>query len=71
MAEQVLTAVRTAPGTTELRELARPDGVVVVPRERADRVLDASRARAAREARLRERLGRKGLTYVDDQEPRA
>jgi 4-hydroxy-4-methyl-2-oxoglutarate aldolase len=61
--------------------VADDDGVVVVPRERAAEVLDASRAREKKEAAsreryrrgelsldlhdMRERLARKGLTYVD------
>jgi 4-hydroxy-4-methyl-2-oxoglutarate aldolase len=61
--------------------VADDDGVVVVPRRRAGEVLDASQAREEREAALRERyargelgldvnsmrerLARKGLTYVD------
>jgi 4-hydroxy-4-methyl-2-oxoglutarate aldolase len=64
--------------------IADDDGVVVVPRGRAQQVLDASRAREEREAairaryragelgldmqNMRERLAAKGLTYVD-QEP--
>jgi 4-hydroxy-4-methyl-2-oxoglutarate aldolase len=61
--------------------VADDDGVVVVPRERAAEVLDASRAREKKEALsrerylrgelsldlhdMRERLAHKGLTYVD------
>jgi 4-hydroxy-4-methyl-2-oxoglutarate aldolase len=61
--------------------VADDDGVVVVPRGRAQQVLDASRAREEREAgvrgryrdgelgldvqNMRERLVAKGLTYVD------
>jgi 4-hydroxy-4-methyl-2-oxoglutarate aldolase len=61
--------------------VADDDGVVVVPRDRAAEVLDASRAREKKEALsrerylrgelsldlhdMRERLARKGLTYVD------
>jgi 4-hydroxy-4-methyl-2-oxoglutarate aldolase len=61
--------------------VADDDGVVVVPREKAAAVLDASRAREQKEAAARERylrgelsldlhdmrarLARKGLTYVD------
>jgi 4-hydroxy-4-methyl-2-oxoglutarate aldolase len=61
--------------------VADDDGVVVVPRSQAPAVLDASRARAAREAEsrkryaagelsldvsgMRERLAEKGLRYVD------
>ena len=61
--------------------VADDDGVVVVPREGADAVLAASRARAEREeasrqryaagelsldvSRMRERLAEKGLRYVD------
>ena len=64
--------------------VADDDGVVVVPRERAADVLEASRGREEKEAAsreryqrgelsldvggMRERLARKGLTYVD-QEP--
>ena len=64
--------------------VADDDGVVVVPRGRAPQVLDASRAREEKEAvtraryangelgldvnAMRERLARKGLTYID-QEP--
>jgi len=63
--------------------LADDDGVVVVPRADADRVLAASRAREEKEARsreryargelsldvqdMRERLARKGLSYVDQE----
>jgi 4-hydroxy-4-methyl-2-oxoglutarate aldolase len=63
--------------------VADDDGVVVVPRERAAEVLDASRARADKEAAarkryeagelsldtygMREALGQKGLRYVDQQ----
>jgi 4-hydroxy-4-methyl-2-oxoglutarate aldolase len=61
--------------------VADDDGVVVVPRQQAGSVLDASRARAAREeasrkryaagelsldvSNMRERLAEKGLRYVD------
>jgi 4-hydroxy-4-methyl-2-oxoglutarate aldolase len=61
--------------------VADDDGVVVVPRERASEVLDASRARAGKEEEsrrryaagelsldvqgMREELERKGLRYVD------
>ncbi|GHH83738.1 4-carboxy-4-hydroxy-2-oxoadipate aldolase/oxaloacetate decarboxylase [Streptomyces sulfonofaciens] len=61
--------------------IADDDGVVTVPRRAADRVLEASRAREAKEAAsreryargelgldvnaMRDRLARKGLTYVD------
>lgn len=61
--------------------VADDDGVVVVPRERAANVLDASRTRDEKEAAsrrryeageisldvhsMRDRLARKGLTYVD------
>jgi 4-hydroxy-4-methyl-2-oxoglutarate aldolase len=61
--------------------VADDDGVVVVPRDRAAEVLDASRAREEKEELsrerylrgelsldlhdMRERLARKGLTYVD------
>jgi 4-hydroxy-4-methyl-2-oxoglutarate aldolase len=64
--------------------VADDDGVVVVPRDRAAEVLDASRAREEKEALsrerylrgelsldlhdMRERLARKGLTYVDGPE---
>jgi 4-hydroxy-4-methyl-2-oxoglutarate aldolase len=64
--------------------VADDDGVVIVPRERAAEVLDASRAREKKEAvsrerylrgelsldlhDMRERLARKGLTYVDGPE---
>ena len=63
--------------------VADDDGVVVVARERAAGVLDASRARAEREAAarkryeagelsldtygMRETLGQKGLRYIDQQ----
>lgn len=63
--------------------LADDDGVVVVRREQAAEVLEASRAREAKEAtsreryragelsldvnKMRERLAEKGLTYVDQQ----
>jgi 4-hydroxy-4-methyl-2-oxoglutarate aldolase len=66
--------------------VADDDGVVVVPRRRAAQVLEASRSREEREAALRdryargelgldvnsmrERLARKGLTYVDQPPPR-
>jgi len=65
--------------------VADDDGVVVVPREKAAQVWDAARAREKKEAlsrerylrgelsldlhEMRERLARKGLTYVDQQAP--
>jgi 4-hydroxy-4-methyl-2-oxoglutarate aldolase len=77
----VCAGQRIAPGDVIV---ADDDGVVVVPRLEATTVLAASRAREQREAALRkryasgelgldinhmrERLARKGLTYVD-QEP--
>lgn len=64
--------------------VADTDGVVIVPRDDATRVLEASRAREEREARIRERYARgelgldfndmrpalaaKGLTYLDGPE---
>lgn len=77
----VCAGQRVAPGDAVV---ADGDGVVVVPRRRAERVLEASRAREEKEAGareryargelsldtggMRERLARAGLTYVD-QEP--
>ncbi|MFC0527502.1 4-carboxy-4-hydroxy-2-oxoadipate aldolase/oxaloacetate decarboxylase [Phytohabitans kaempferiae] len=65
--------------------IADDDGVVVVPRATAAEVVEEARARDAREAqararyaagelsldvsRMRERLRRKGLTYVDHPDP--
>ena len=64
--------------------VADDDGVVVVPRQRAGQVLDASRSREAKEALarqryrdgelsldvhgMREELARRGLVYVDQEE---
>lgn len=66
--------------------VADDDGVVVVPRERAVDVLEAARARASRETRIRERyragelgldmndmrpsLTARGLVYVEQEPPR-
>lgn len=76
----VCAGQRVCPGDVIV---ADDDGVVVVPRRKADEVLAASRARQEKEAAsraryragelsldvqgMRERLARKGLVYVDEE----